>query len=186
MCVSVCACACLCACVRVSVCGYLSALALDALQLAPLLDGLREVHLTQRHLHLADLVVLGEAVEVEDGEHQRLVHRVRVRHALQRVRHTSVFIRSAARDRSSHVSRSVRSHGRPPPIAATHLEYESLVEDGVESFAMHFGLEFFLLIRQQVDFDVGVGGAAHVQSGQLLRLYHGHRQAVGVEVVFQL
>lgn len=51
---------------------------------------------------------------------------------------------------------------------------------------MDFGFELFLLIRQQVDFDVRIGSASHVQSGQLLRLDHGHGQGVRVEVVFKL
>lgn len=49
-------------------CSHLPPFAFDALQLAPLLDGLSQVHLTQRYLHLADLVVFGEPIEVEDCE----------------------------------------------------------------------------------------------------------------------
>lgn len=51
---------------------------------------------------------------------------------------------------------------------------------------MDLGLELLLLVGQQVDLDVGIGGAAHVQGRQVLGLDNRHRQAVGVEVVFQL
>ena len=51
---------------------------------------------------------------------------------------------------------------------------------------MNFGLKLFLFVGQQVDLDVGVGGAAHVERRQLLALDHSHRQVVGVEVVLQL
>lgn len=61
----------------------LSSFPFDRLQFPPFLDRLGQIDLTQRHLHLADLVVLGEPVEVEYGEHQGLVHRVRVRYPLR-------------------------------------------------------------------------------------------------------
>ena len=51
---------------------------------------------------------------------------------------------------------------------------------------MNFGLELLFLVWQEVDLDVGVGGAAHVERGQFLALDHRHRQVVGVEVVLQL
>lgn len=51
---------------------------------------------------------------------------------------------------------------------------------------MHFGLELFLLVRQQVDLDVRIGGAAHVQGGQFFCLNDRHCQAVRIEVVLQL
>ena len=44
----------------------------------PLLHHLAQVHAAQRHVQLADLVVLGEAVEVEDLEAERLLADVRV------------------------------------------------------------------------------------------------------------
>lgn len=48
---------------------HLAAVALHADQLAPLLNGLGQVDGAQRQLHLTDLVVFGEPVEVIDGEH---------------------------------------------------------------------------------------------------------------------
>ncbi len=57
-----------------------------------------------------------------------------------------------------------------------NLEIEGLVEDGVERFAVHFGFELLLLVGQQVDLDVRVRGAAHVQRRQVLGLVHRHRQ----------
>lgn len=68
----------------------------------------------------------------------------------------------------------------------SHLESKGLVEDWVECFPVDFSLEFLLLVGQQVDLDVGVGGATHVQGRQLLSLNHRHCQTVGVKVVFQL
>ena len=47
---------------------YLATLTLDALQFSPLLDRLSKIDLAQRNLHLTDLVVFGEPVEVEDRE----------------------------------------------------------------------------------------------------------------------
>lgn len=61
---------------------YLTAFALDRLQLSPLLDGLRQIDLAQWYFHLADLVVLGEAIEVENREDQRLVHGIGIWKAL--------------------------------------------------------------------------------------------------------
>lgn len=48
---------------------YLTAFSFDRLQFSPLLDGLGKIDLAQWHLNLADLVVLREAVKVEDGKH---------------------------------------------------------------------------------------------------------------------
>ena len=45
----------------------------DRLNVFPLLNGLGQVHHAQRHLHLADLVMLGKSVIVKDGENKRLV-----------------------------------------------------------------------------------------------------------------
>lgn len=72
------------------------------------------------------------------------------------------------------------------PSWANYLEDKGLVELGIQSLAVDFGLELLLLVRQQVHLDVGIRGAAHVQSGQLLRLDHGHRQTVGIKVVLEL
>lgn len=71
-------------CLFVCVSPYLTAFALDTLQLAPLLDGLGQVYLAQWNLHLANLVVFGEPVKVEDREHKGLVHCVSIRHVLDR------------------------------------------------------------------------------------------------------
>lgn len=51
-----------------------------------------------------------------------------------------------------------------------YLEGELLIEGGVEGLPVDFGLKLFLLVGQQVDLDVGVGGAAHVHGGQLCSL----------------
>lgn len=57
---------------------HLAAIALNGDQVAPLLDRLGQVNLTQWDLHLTDLVVFGEPIEVVDAEHQRLGHDVGV------------------------------------------------------------------------------------------------------------
>lgn len=57
----------------------------------------------------------------------------------------------------------------------SHLECERLIKDGAESFAVHLRLELLLLVGQQVDLHVRIGGATHVQGGQVLRLMHSHR-----------
>lgn len=49
--------------------SYLTTFALNALQLAPFLDGLGQINLTQRNLYFTDLIVLGEAIEVKYCEH---------------------------------------------------------------------------------------------------------------------
>lgn len=61
----------------------LSSFTLDRLQFSPFFNGLRQIDLTQRHLHLADLIVLGKSVEIEDGKHQRFIHCVCVRNPLR-------------------------------------------------------------------------------------------------------
>lgn len=67
-----------------------------------------------------------------------------------------------------------------------YLEHERLVELRIEGLAVHLRLELLLLVRQQVDLYVGIRSAAHVQGRQLLRLDHGHRQTVRIEVVLEL
>ena len=57
--------------------------ALDAGQVAPLVDDVGQVDVNERQLDLSDLVVFGEPVKVEHGKHQRLVHSVRVRQVLK-------------------------------------------------------------------------------------------------------
>lgn len=51
-------------------CSHL--LLLATLQVPPFLNGLAQVHCVHGHLHLANDVMLGEAIEVVDGHHQRL------------------------------------------------------------------------------------------------------------------
>lgn len=50
------------------------------LDVLPLLHHLAEVHLPERQQHLSDLVVLAEAVEVVDREHERLARELVERH----------------------------------------------------------------------------------------------------------
>lgn len=56
--------------------AHLSTVALHGHQVAPLLDRLGQVHLAQRDLYLADLVMLGEPIEVVNPEHEGLAHDV--------------------------------------------------------------------------------------------------------------
>ena len=49
----------------------------------------------------------------------------------------------------------------------TNLEEESLVEDGVESFAVNLRLVFLLLVRHQVHLHVRVRRSRHVHAGQV-------------------
>lgn len=58
--------------------SHLSTVALYRHQVAPLLDRLGQVHLTQRDLHLTNLVVLGESIEVVNPEDKGLAHNVSV------------------------------------------------------------------------------------------------------------
>ncbi len=51
---------------------YLFVLIVGARDVAPLLDDASQVHRVEWNLHLSDLIVFGEAVEVVDGEHQCL------------------------------------------------------------------------------------------------------------------
>lgn len=57
----------------------------------------------------------------------------------------------------------------------SYLECERLIENGTEGFAVDLRFELLLLVGQQVDLHVRIGGAAHVQGGQILRLVHRHR-----------
>lgn len=145
---------------------HLATLALHTLEFSPFLDGLRQIDLAKTDPHFADLVVLGEAIKVEDRKNQRLVHGFRVGHSLDETRSWS-SLRNQAHD-------------------CWYLEDKCLVEDGIQGFPVHFGFELFLLVWQQVDFYVGIRSASHVQSGQVFSLDHRDGQAVLVKVVFQL
>lgn len=57
-----------------------------------------------------------------------------------------------------------------------HLEDESLIENRTEVLALDFGLKFFLLVRQHVDFNVGVRSPAHVHGCQVLSLQDAYYQ----------
>lgn len=56
--------------------AHLSTIPLNGYQIAPLLDRLGQVHLAQRDLYLADLVMFGEPIEVVNAEHKGLAHDV--------------------------------------------------------------------------------------------------------------
>lgn len=53
---------------------------------------------------------------------------------------------------------------------STHLESESLVEDGVESLLVNLGVKLLLLVGEHKDLDVGVGRAAAVHGEEVGRL----------------
>lgn len=55
----------------------------------------------------------------------------------------------------------------------------------IEILSLDFGLEFVLSVRQQVDFDEGVGGPGEIFSGQVLTLEDFHRQSRVLETVAQ-
>lgn len=67
-----------------------------------------------------------------------------------------------------------RTDGQAPGLE--YLEDESLVENWTEILALYFCLILFLFVWQQKDFDVGVRGAPHVHSGQVLSLEDPHDQ----------
>lgn len=56
------------------------------------------------------------------------------------------------------------------PFFSTHLESESLVEDGVESFLVNLGVKLLLLVGEHKDLDVGVGCATAVHGEEVGRL----------------
>lgn len=56
--------------------AHLSTIAFNGHQIAPFLNCLSQVHLAQGDLHLADLVMLGEPIEVVNAEHKGLAHDV--------------------------------------------------------------------------------------------------------------
>ena len=60
--------------------SYLSVIAFDAGDFAPFFNGLRQIDHAKRQFHLSDLIVLGEAVKVVDGEDERLAHGIRIGH----------------------------------------------------------------------------------------------------------
>lgn len=57
-----------------------------------------------------------------------------------------------------------------------NLEVESFVENRVESFAMDFSFIFLFLIREKIDFDVGIRCSRHIHSGKFFSLDYGHRK----------
>ena len=94
--------------------------------------------MTPTDLDLADLVVLGEAVVVEDGEPQRLVEGVRVRKVLEL--------------ELERILAQVSGLNFPAKMTA-HL----LVEEGVEGLAVHLGLELLLPLRVRHQEHLGRG-----------------------------
>lgn len=64
--------------------AHLSTFAFDTLQFPPFLDRLRQIDLTERHFHLADLIVFRKSIEVEDGEDESLIHGIGIRDALHK------------------------------------------------------------------------------------------------------
>lgn len=56
------------------------------------------------------------------------------------------------------------------------FEVEGLVEDRVQSLSVDLRLELFLLVRQEVDFAVGVTRASSITGREILSLDHRHRQ----------
>lgn len=57
-----------------------------------------------------------------------------------------------------------------------YLEGELLVEDRIEGLPVDLGLEFLLLVRQQVDLHVWVRCATHVHSRELCCLNDPHHE----------
>ena len=51
---------------------------------------------------------------------------------------------------------SLHRHARKRGI---YLEYKCLVEDGVERLLVHFGVKLLLLVGEEQDFDVRIGGS---------------------------
>ena len=52
----------------------------------------------------------------------------------------------------------------------THCEFESFIEDWIQGFPMDFRLKFLLVIREQVDTDVGVGKSVQVHRSEILMM----------------
>ena len=98
----------------------------------------------------------------------------------------SIFQKRKGADSCVRLNKSKRNETKTRGENATDLERESLIENWTQRFPVHFRLEFLLLVRQQVNLHVRIGGATHVQSWQLLRLYHSHCQTVRVEIVLEL
>lgn len=52
----------------------------------------------------------------------------------------------------------------------TNLEHKRLIEDRVQCFLVHFGVKLLLLLRQELDFNVRIRGAARVHGHEVRSL----------------
>ncbi|TNN30168.1 hypothetical protein EYF80_059684 [Liparis tanakae] len=121
---------------------------LSSNQILPFLYRLGEVDAVHGDLDLADDVVFTETVKVEHLQHQRLTAQLTV----------------------GNLEREEGRKGEEEEGLVTDLKGEGLIEDGTKVLALDFGLELLLLVRQHVDLDVGVRGAAQVHGRQVLSL----------------
>ena len=53
-------------------------------------------------------------------------------------------------------------------LIRTNREFESFIEDRIQSLPVNFCLEFLFLVGQKKNFYIWVGGATDVHSGQVL------------------
>lgn len=69
---------------------------------------------------------------------------------------------------------------------ASYLKRKSLIKFWIKRLPVHFGFEFFLLVRQKINLNIRIGSAAHVESWKVLGFEYRYGQTVRIEVVFQL
>ncbi len=83
------------------------------------------------------------------------------------------------------ISILIKWEARFKRIVRNTFKQEGFVPVRVEILPLDFGLEFVLSVRQQVDFDEGVGRPREVFSGQFLSFEYLHRQSRVLEAVAQ-
>lgn len=103
-----------------------------------------QIDAIQRNLYLANLIVLSESVEIENGENDRF-RRDFVEWHLKRAE--VLWVRRVRDGPDQYRSR----------IQRTYLECKRFVEDGIKRFPMDFRLKFLVFLGQDIHLDVRVG-----------------------------
>ena len=63
------------------------------------------------------------------------------------------------------------------------FKIKCLVENWIEGLLLYFSLEFLFLIGQDIDLDVGVGGAVQVHRGKVVCVHYMYLEVICFEVV---
>lgn len=128
-------------------------------QIFPFVYRLCEVNGVHGDLDLTNGVMFTKTVKVENLQHQSLTAQLAVgyleRGSIFQKLHLMLLHAEQFDNATDSVIKAVRAryHLKHP---CTHLKGEGLIEDWTQVLALNFGLKLLLLVRQHVDFDVGV------------------------------